>query len=231
VASVDLEQARVLAGCPGGRDIDHALRERDPVVGLSVYAAYGRWDRHLGEGVGHRVPLREFVRSTAHEFGRRPVSELLAGCGAEVEDSSQADHAGDLDHRLGTRGAGGQLGPAGGPGGQVAAGAVTHGDHALGIDVCERGQVVDRCGRVLQRCRIAAAEAEPAVFDVPCHPAASGEVSRDSVQVVGTEPRSPPPSVEERHDAGAALPRGQVEVSELGRIRAVTVALRTGFAH
>jgi hypothetical protein len=28
----------------------------------------------------------------------------------------------------------------------VATGAVTYRDHALGIDICERGQVVDRCG-------------------------------------------------------------------------------------
>jgi hypothetical protein len=138
-------------GGPGGRDIGDALRERDPVVGAGVYAADGRWDRHLGEGVGHRVPLWEFTGITAHEFDRCAVADLLAGCGAEVEDSSQADHAGDLDHRLGARRAGGQLGPAASPGGQVAAGAVPDGDHSLGVDVCERGQVVDRCGRVRQR--------------------------------------------------------------------------------
>ena len=151
VVTADFEQLRVLAGGPGGRDIGHALREGDLVVGRSMYAAHGGRDRHLAEGVGHRVPVREFVGITAHESDRCPVSELFAGCGGEVEDSSQAHRAGDLDHRLGTRGAGVQRGPAGGPGSQVTAGAVAHGDHALGIDVCERGQVVDRCGHILQR--------------------------------------------------------------------------------
>ena len=39
VASVDFDQARVLAGGPAGRDIGDTLRERDPVVGLTATRA------------------------------------------------------------------------------------------------------------------------------------------------------------------------------------------------
>ena len=39
VVAVDLEQLRGLTGCSGGLDIRDARCERDPVVGLSVYAA------------------------------------------------------------------------------------------------------------------------------------------------------------------------------------------------
>ena len=125
MVAVDLEQLRVLAGCLGGCHVGDALCERDPVVGPGMHAPHDRRDGHLREGVGHGIPLRDSVGATAHEVDRCAVSDLLAGCGTQVEDSGQADHPDDLDRGSGARSAGRQLAPPGGPDGQVAAGTVT----------------------------------------------------------------------------------------------------------
>lgn len=68
VAAVDLEQLCVL----GGGHVGHPLRERDPVVGLGVHAAYGGRDGHLGQGVGDCVPVGVLAGSTAYEFVAAP---------------------------------------------------------------------------------------------------------------------------------------------------------------
>jgi hypothetical protein len=145
VVADDLTQLCVLARGLGGGHVSHALCERDPVVGLGVHAAHDARDGHLGQRVGHCVPVRVLAGSTAHEIDDCPVSALLTGCGTKVEDSGEADDAGEVDRGLGTGGADGQLAPAGGPGGQVAAGAVAYGHHPVGVCVGERSQIVDRC--------------------------------------------------------------------------------------
>ena len=71
--------------------------------------------------------------------GRSPVADLVAGCSTQIDHSGQADYSGDLDYRPGTGRAGGQLGPAGGSGSEMAAGAVAEGHHPVSIYVFERG--------------------------------------------------------------------------------------------
>ena len=102
MVSVDLDQPCVLACGTGGGDISGAFLERDPVVGPSVDAAHGRRDGYLGEGIGYRVAIRDIGGTAAHEFERRAVSDQLAGRGAEIEDSGQAEDTGDLDYLPGT---------------------------------------------------------------------------------------------------------------------------------
>jgi hypothetical protein len=74
-----------------------------------------------------------------HECECRPVADLVAGCSPQIDHSGQADYSGDLDYGPGTGRAGEQLDPAGGPGSEMAAGAVAEGHHPVIIYVFERG--------------------------------------------------------------------------------------------
>ena len=57
-----------------------------------------------------------------------------------------------------------------------------------------------------------------------------GEVGRRPVEVVGPVLRAPPTPVHQDDGAGPAMRSREVEITELGRIRAIGVTLRPGLA-